>query len=137
MAYVTSESIQDNFWNEVQQTFFTYIILISVKGEEVTATCQGNDELKVNQYYLHFEDVKCTKSVQASVRSLSRKCEEDGNSYEIGFNLEDINDWLPLIFICYNEVKGAALYSFHLLHGKEIKCKLTEFQYLCSCMKRL
>lgn len=78
---------------------------------------------------MEFEDIKCKKNVHATVTNPHKRCGEKGNLLVIGYRFEEINQYLPLINVCYNEAKGIAFYTEHFLHGEEIKCKFPQLFY--------
>lgn len=99
----------------------------------IISICEGKKELKVGNKFLEFEDVKCRKTVHATVMNIRKHCGEKGTTLVIGYSFEELNDYLPLINVCYNQAKGIAFYSEHILHGEEIKCKFLQLVIIFQC----
>lgn len=74
------------------------------------------------------DDLQCKKEVRSNVRNTGKKCGNDeGYFKEIGYQITT-NEWVTLIEICYDDDRGATLYTKHDLIGNEIARKLTFYE---------
>lgn len=79
-------------------------------------TCDARFQTNVNH-------LNCTKQVSGDLRMTSRPCSMNnrrGFIYDIGFFVD--RDFAKLFEVCYDSENAAALYAFHQLNGKAIKC---------------
>lgn len=83
----------------------------------------GSNTLRIFEKDVNYDELQCKKNVGSSVRNTRTRC-GNGEGYikEIGYQVTT-KGWSILIKVCYDDDRGATLYSEHNLYGYEIKCK--------------
>lgn len=91
-------------------------------GKEATDQLTCNK----NKFQTELNKVNCTKQVSGELQITEQLCgstsrEGRGNIALVGYTAK--SQFVELFQICYNLARASAIYSYHTLHGKVIKCK--------------
>ncbi|KAK9885058.1 hypothetical protein WA026_009281 [Henosepilachna vigintioctopunctata] len=84
------------------------------------ATCVNDETITVLNQDQEYEGVLCSNSLRGTALTTEEICGNGtGHIIKLGFPTEN-NQFLTLIRVCYDAKNGNALYSTHILYGKEI-----------------
>lgn len=77
------------------------------------------------------------KLIKGSVRLSNKKC-ANGNGYyiDIGYELDKIGNFLPLITTCYSNETGNTFYAKHIMYSEVIKCKYLLIECFAGLFKQ-
>ncbi|XP_074041018.1 uncharacterized protein [Leptinotarsa decemlineata] len=79
-------------------------------GSIVVATCVSGERFKMNGQTFNWEKIVCSGVPVSTSRITNGKCGKNGQSAEIGFNLDN-SRFLTTMEICFDTEKQIALYS--------------------------
>lgn len=80
-------------------------------GEDITATCNDNDEFVYSGDLVSFYSFRCQDIPQNAVRYTEKSCEEGGEEIEIGYHIASTNTFVRDIRICFDNINLSPIYS--------------------------
>ncbi|CAG9857995.1 unnamed protein product [Phyllotreta striolata] len=94
--------------------------LVPTHSNSTYATCLHGTKLSISRTEYDFSEILCHKPIRGEIQKTRESCGNGrGTITNIGYTVTP-RYFKTLIKVCYDEARGANLYSQHIIHGEEV-----------------